>query len=132
MSKVAGNIFKSAPLNFNPVDFVREICSLQKEVIRNRTEVFRIESQTRVQLEELNARRESFLSYIDHSFRERRENFDRLFKIADSALVSNNNDQLAMALGAITELARHTPFHDLTNVRQTRNMLNAPGHEWKF
>lgn len=132
MSKVSGNKLRNVPINFNPVDFVKEVCSLQKEIIRNRTEAFRIESEAKVRLEELNARREVFLSYIDQSFSERRENFDRLFKIADSALESNNNDQLAVALGAITELARHTPFQDLTDMHRTRNMLNEPGHEWKF
>ncbi|WP_157493438.1 hypothetical protein [Desulfonatronovibrio magnus] len=132
MSKFAKSIFKSVPVNFNPVEFVREICSLQKEIIRNRTEAFRIECETRVRLEELNAKRDIFFSYIDQSFSERRENFDRLFKIADSALESNNNDQLAMVLGAITELARNTPFRDLTDMHRTRNMLNEPGHEWKF
>lgn len=92
----------------------------------------RIESETRVQLEEINAKRDIFVSYIDQSFSERRKNFDRLFKIADNALESNNNEQLAMALGAITELARHTPFRDLTDVHRTRKMLNESGHEWNF
>ncbi len=132
MSITPGRILNQMSANFNPVDFVREICSLQKEIVKYRKEELRIDSETKIQLEEINAKRQIFLSYIDQSFSERRENFDRLFRIADQASGSGNNEQLAMALSTITELARHTPFKDLADMNRTRKTLAEPGHEWKF
>lgn len=127
--KNAGGVIKKAPLKVNPVDMVRELCSLQKEIHKYKTEAFRIESESRVRLEELNARRELFSRLIERSFSERRENFELLFQMADQAADSDKNEQLAMILEAVTELAGRTPFQDLKDKHQTRNSLNPSGNE---
>jgi hypothetical protein len=63
---------------------------------------------------------------------ERAENFRRLFEVVDTAMANGNNEQLAMALHGITELARTTPFRELVDINRTRELLSTPGHEWKF
>jgi hypothetical protein len=50
----------------------------------------------------------------------------------DSAIASGNNEQLALALHSITEIAKSSPFQDLANLASVKAALNDPDHEWVF
>ncbi|MFD0575069.1 hypothetical protein [Dactylosporangium darangshiense] len=68
------------------------------------------------QLEIIKVQRDFLLTALDKTFDERRENFRRLFDDLDAVLVSDRDDAAARAadlLGAITDLARTSPFKDL-------------------
>lgn len=62
------------------------------------------------------------MEYLDRS----------LFDVVDRAIAFNNNDQLALALHSITEIAKSSPFKDLANITSERAALNNPDHEWTF
>jgi hypothetical protein len=49
-----------------------------------------------------------------------------------SAIASGNNEQLALALNSITEIAKSSLFKDLANIASVRAALNDPNHEWTF
>jgi len=68
------------------------------------------------QLEIIEVQKEFLLTALGKTFDERGENFRRLFDDLDAALVSNDENaaaRVADILGAITELAKTSPFKDL-------------------
>ena len=80
----------------------------------------------------INAQRDLLMAYLDRSFDERAENFRALFNVVDKAMSSGNNDQLALALNSITEIAKSNPFKELANLASVRTALDDPDHEWTF
>ena len=67
-------------------------------------------------LEIIHVQREFLLTALDKTFDERSENFRRLLDQLDVALVSDRDDaaaQVSDLLGAITDLAKTSPFKDL-------------------
>ncbi|TBR57773.1 hypothetical protein B4U84_17540 [Westiellopsis prolifica IICB1] len=99
----------------------------QEQTKRREIEAWEKETITRI-----NAQRELLMAYLDHSFDERAENFRALFAVVDSAIASGNNEQLALALNSITQIAKSSPFQDLANLTSVRAALNDPNHEWQF
>ncbi|NJL65382.1 MAG: hypothetical protein HC903_30895 [Methylacidiphilales bacterium] len=65
------------------------------------------------------------MSSLERSFDKRAITFRALFTIVESAISSGNNDQLAMALNSITELAKSSPFKELAHLNQVRAALDA-------
>lgn len=75
-----------------------------------------IQAWEKSQLEIIHVQRDFLLTALDKTFDERSENFRRLFDQLDGALVSDRDDaaaQVADLLGAITDLAKTSPFKDL-------------------
>ena len=75
-----------------------------------------IRSWEKTQLEIIEVQREFLLTALDKTFDERSESFRRLFDDLDAALVSGADGaaaQVADILGAITDLAKSSPFKDL-------------------
>ena len=52
-----------------------------------------------------------------------------MFELIGRATSSNNNEQLALALNAMTDLAKSNPLSDLKSVSAA---LNDPNHVWEF
>jgi hypothetical protein len=80
----------------------------------------------------INAQQYLLMAYLDRSFDERAKNFRALFSVVDKAMSSGNNDQLAIALNSITEIAKSNPFKELANLASVRAALDDPDHEWTF
>lgn len=72
------------------------------------------------------------LAYLDKSFDERKENFEKLFSVLDHALDSNNMEELGLGLQSIIQLAESSPFKDLASLGATAAALEDPDHEWDF
>jgi len=75
-----------------------------------------IRAWEKTQLEIIQVQRDFLLAALDKTFDERGENFRRLFDQLDGALTSTREDsaaQVADLLGAITDLAKESPFKDL-------------------
>ena len=85
-------------------------------VAQEQTKRQEIATWERTQLEIIAVQKEFLLTALDKTFDERRENFRRLFDDLDTALVSQADDaaaRVADILGAITDLAKTSPFKDL-------------------
>ncbi|MEH2120375.1 hypothetical protein [Nostoc sp.] len=102
---------------------------IAKQEQTNRREIEAWEKET---ITKINAQRELLMAYLDRSFDERAENFRALFVVVDNAIASGNNDQLALTLNSITEIAKSSPFKDLANLASVRAALDDPDHEWTF
>lgn len=72
------------------------------------------------------------LDYLEKSFDERKENFAKLFSMADQALASQNNERLALILNSINFIAAESPFKALHSINDTKKALEDKKHTWDF
>lgn len=89
-----------------------------------------IEAWEQVTLAEIQTKRDFLIGYLDRSFDERTNNFQSLFQAVDRAMSSGNNQQLGLALHAIVELAKSSPFKDIADLSTVKAALNDPEHVW--
>ena len=122
--------------NLNPAECLHQMVSAYTEykIIAEQEQTKRreIEAWEKETITKINAQRELLMAYLDRSFDERAENFRALFAVVDNAIASGNNEQLALTLNSITEIAKSSPFKDLANLASVRAALDDPNHEWKF
>lgn len=120
----------------NPVQSIQEMVSAYTEYLKiaeeEKTKRRGIEAWEKTTIAQIHAQRDLLIGYLDRSFDERAKNFHALFTIVDSAIASGNNEQLALTLNSITELAKSSPFKDLANLNNVRAALDDPDHEWEF
>jgi hypothetical protein len=91
-----------------------------------------IKAWERVTLAEIKAKRDFLVDYLEHSFDERTKNFQSLFQTVDRAMSSSDNQQLGLALHAIVELAKSSPFKDLADLSTVKAALDDPDHVWEL
>lgn len=91
-----------------------------------------IAAERDIAIANIKAQQELLQDYLNRSFDERAENFNRLFTVVDDALESNNMTALAMGLESVVKLAVSSPFKDLRTVKETAAALADPEHEWDF
>lgn len=114
------NIAASAYTNYQNI-------AEQEKTKRREIDVWEKETITKI-----NVQRDLLMAYLERSFDERAENFRSLFAVVDGAITSGNNEQLALVLNSITDIAKSSPFKDLANLASVRAALNDPNHEWEF
>ncbi|MEA5601430.1 hypothetical protein [Nostoc sp. UHCC 0252] len=122
--------------NLNPAECLQQMVSACTDYLKvaeqEKTKRREIEAWENETITKINAQRELLMAYLDRSFDERAENFRALFAVVDNAIASGNNEQLALTLNSITEIAKSSPFKDLANLASVRAALDDPDHEWKF
>ncbi len=120
----------------NPAECLQQMVSAYSEykiiAEQEQTKKRDIDAWEKETITKINAQRELLIAYLDRSFDERAENFRALFAVVDNAIASGNNDQLALTLNSITEIAKSSPFKDLANLASVRAALDHPDHEWTF
>jgi ribonucleotide reductase alpha subunit len=104
----------------------------QQVAEQERTKRREIDTWEKETIAKINAQRDLLMTYLERSFDERAENFRSLFCVVDRAIAAGNNDQLALALHSITEIAKSSPFKELANLASVRAALDDPDHEWTF
>ena len=122
--------------NLNPAESLQQMVSAYTEYLAiaevERTKRRDIEAWEKEAITRINAQRDLVITYLDRSFDERADNFRALFGVVDNALCEGDNEQLAIALNSITEIAKSSPFKDLANLTSFRAALNDPNHVWEF
>ncbi len=120
----------------SPTECVNKVVSECAEYLKiaeqEKTKRREIDKWERESLSRIKVQRDLLMKYLDRSFDERSENFRSLFCIVDQALLSGNNEQLAIALHAMTEIAKSSPFKEISNLTSVRTALNDSQHKWKF
>lgn len=106
-----------------------EYMKIAEEEATKRREIKAWEKTT---LAEIKTKRDFLIGYLEHSFDERAKNFHSLFQVVDQAVSSGNNQQLGLALHAIVELAKSSPFKDLADLSTVKAALDDPDHVWEF
>jgi len=114
----------------NPAECLEKIvtsyCDYRKIAEQETTKRQAIAAWKETQLADIEARRELLISYLEHSFDERRLNFKRLFEIMDAAVAKDDTEMLSAALASMTQLALTSPFKDLASVARVRATLDEP------
>lgn len=120
----------------NPAECLQQMVSAYTEYMKlaeqEKTKRREIEAWEKETIAKINATRDLLMEYLDRSFDERAKNFRSLFDVVDRAIASDNNEQLALALHSITEIAKSSPFKELANLASVRAALDDPDHEWTF
>ncbi len=75
-----------------------------------RTKRKNIEAQREIAIKTIKAQRDILKEFIENSFKERKENFDGLFKALDKSLEENDHESLSIILGGIVKLAETSPL----------------------
>jgi hypothetical protein len=91
-----------------------------------------IAAQEKIALSRIRSQRDTFLTFLNHSFDEREKNFTRLFDVLDKSMTSGDNQRVAIVLNQIAELAKSSPFKELQNLSKVQAALDDPEHEWAF
>ena len=91
-----------------------------------------IEAERQVVISKIRAQRNLLIKYLDKTFDERKENFNKLFDVIDDALVKDNIQQLSVGLNSFNELAKSSPFKDLADIELVGKALEDKDHEWEF
>ncbi len=121
---------------FNPTETLQQMVSAYTDYLtiaeQERTKRREIEAWEKEAIAKINAQRDVLMDYLDRSFDERAKNFRNLFDVVDRAIAAGNNEQLALALHSITEIAKSSPFKELANLASVRAALDDPNHEWTF
>lgn len=121
--------------NFNPIDafniLVGSYYDYKKTVETERSKRLEIKANLKEKLEEVKTKRDIFMTYLDRSFEERKENFTRLFDVLDRAIDKDDIQTMAHTLNSITELGKSSPFKDLADISRIRQKLNS-GEKFEF
>lgn len=125
-AKMGGDPINAVAVLLNQILLVAEDYLSVRETEVTKREV--ILARKEVDLKEIHAKSELFLTYLQRTFDERRANFKELFNSLDRAM--QDGGDVAMILGAITTLAASSPFKDLHDVELVRKNLANPDHEW--
>lgn len=91
-----------------------------------------IEAWEKATIADIQAKRDALVEYLECSFDERANNFKFLFEKVDEAIASGDNNQLALTMTSITEIAKSSPFKDIANLTSVRAALDDPNYEWTF
>jgi hypothetical protein len=120
----------------NPAQCLTDVVQAWTEYLKiaeeERTKRREIEKWEKVTLAEIKTRRDLLIGYLEKSFDERSKNFQALFQTVDQAMLSGNNQQLGIALHTIVELAKSSPFKDLTDLSNVKAALDDPDHLWEL
>ena len=120
----------------DPSRCLNEIVQALTEYLRiaeeEKTKRFEIKALEKVTLADIEAKRNFLVNYLERSFDERATNFQSLFQLVDLAISSGDNQQLSLALHAVTELAKSSPFKDIANLSTVQAALNNSDYVWKF
>jgi hypothetical protein len=135
--KVPVEVFtKGAEAFTSPFECLRDIVTAyteyKKVAEQERTNRCEIDAWEKTTIAQINAQRDLLIEYLDCSFDERAKNFRSLFSVVDRAMATGNNEQLALALDSITQLAKSSPFKELAQLASVRAALDDPNHEWQF
>jgi hypothetical protein len=101
-----------AQMLLNVVQVIAETTEIQ---ITERTKII---ADRDVAIRQIDATREIISLYIERTFDERRENFDRLFAVLDRAQDDGSLEQMQLALTGILELVKTSPFKDFASFKK--------------
>lgn len=130
ITSVSKSVFTAA----DALTVVQEVVGAIDEWVRvheqEQTKRAVIHAQGQAAIEEIRAKKELFLTYLDRSFDERARTFQQLFASLDRAMIDGSVD-VGPILAAITTLAAKSPFADLHDINFVQSALSDPDHEWE-
>ncbi len=126
-----GDMIKSNPMEFfnllaNTVNSCIKVCKQEQ------TKQKEIQAKTDIILKKFEMQKEIFEKYLDKVFDERRGQFKEYFKKLDTAMKSDNVEQMSLLLNNINQLAQSAPFVVFSTLENTKKALSDKNYEWDF
>ena len=113
-------------INYTPQETIWLLCETEK------TKREAIRANHDIAIERIRQSADIIRTYLDRSFDERAQIFNKQFEVVDEALRTGNMQMLDTGLNHINELAKQSPFKDLTNLAQVQNALMDKNTVWKI
>ncbi len=133
--KAGGKVAKSIISAVDVLGLIRDVTKSYTDLATTRevqkTERERIDANREITLKNIDAKKAIIMDFMQRSFAERADNFQKLFAMADDAIGKEDNERLSFALSSITEIAKSSPFKDLMRIEDTQRALLDPKKEWK-
>lgn len=134
--KTAPRVPKELLKHVNPTEALRLLVDAYRECIVTReveqTKRRQIAFAEKAAIEEIKAKRELLMDYLNKSFDERKKNFGQLFDTLDNTIKNNNTEAMAGTLTSIVELGKSSAFKDLGSVSEVRKALEDPDKRFEF
>jgi len=99
-----------------------DLLQVREEEITKREQ---IQAKKEMVLSQISTIKEMFITYMDKSFDERKENFARFFDVVDTALENDNMRALQMGLQSINQLAAESPFKAIADMNILVQTMDA-------
>ncbi len=138
MQKLSGAISNASVDGFKNAETVaRALTSLVevaadtiKYVSKQETKREEIRAKRDIAIEKINKTSELIRIYLDKTFDERKDIFNKQFEVVDEALRTGNTQMLSLGLNSINQLASQSPFKNLADINQVQAALMDENTEW--
>lgn len=107
--------------------FIEKSADVAKFCEEQKTKRAQIRAKTQVAIHKIDTVRDFLKDYLQRSFDERRQIFDKEFEVVDKCLATGDTQALAIALNSITNLAQSSPFKALADLGTVRKTLENKG-----
>ena len=136
--KLSGVLMKAGKEGFqNPAVVMEAIGTLAevavdtiKYVSQQETKQIEIRAKRDVAVAKINATTELIKQYLDKTFDERKDIFNKQFQVVDEALRTGNTEMLSQSLNAINQLAAQNPLKNLADIHQFQQALMDDDYEF--
>lgn len=130
----------------NPAESWQYIVSVYTDYLKlapqEKTKQREIEAWEKETIAKIKRERKLLRTYLELWFGDRAGSYGALLSLVDNAIAyedsalcaiaSGNNEQLALTLNSITEIAKASPFQELANLASVSAALVKPNQEWTF
>ncbi|MBR4985829.1 MAG: hypothetical protein IKY83_08830 [Proteobacteria bacterium] len=101
-----------------------------KYVSEQETKQVEIRAHRDIAVAQINATTELIKQYLDKTFDERKDIFNKQFQVVDEALRTGNTEMLSYGLSAINQLAAQNPLKNLADIHQFQQALMDDDYEF--
>jgi hypothetical protein len=119
-----------------PAQCVSNLVSTYTEYLKitqqEQTKRQQIQTWEQTNLAQILTLRSALITYLERAFDERKIYFQEAFIRIDQAMLQGDNQQLALLLDNMVQVAQSSPFKDLANLAQVQAALADPNHVWEI
>ena len=138
MQKLSGVLVDAAVDGFkNPETVAKALGALVEVAVdtvhfvsEQETKREEIRAKRDIAIEKINKTSELIRIYLDKTFDERKDIFNKQFEVVDEALRTSNTQMLSLGLNSINQLASQSPFKNLADINQVQAALMDENTEW--
>jgi hypothetical protein len=122
--------------NYNPLESINMLIELNrdykltKQIEKTKRE--KIKADKEVFLKKINAQKRFLITYLEKTFDERKNVFEKYFKVVDDALEHDNIQQLSFGIDGIVKLSKESPFKGLEDLTKVQQNLLKDNTTWDF
>ena len=126
------DVGKNAAPAVNPMEALTQIVDCVKTIQVEETTRRRLSTYEATEIARIRAAESVLRDFFAESFRERRKNFDEMFRRLDTALEEGNGEAATVVVRGIVDIARESPLASMGDLGQIRAALDNPNQVWEL